>query len=96
MVAAYHYLGTPIPRFWGKAELRDFAPLPREISRYGRLGVKFFIIISGFVISMSSWGRIPAHFTVSRTTRRFPAHWDLIWSPESAGHSGWRARSDAS
>ncbi|MEU9288440.1 acyltransferase [Streptomyces sp. NPDC048275] len=78
MVAAYHFLGTPTPRFWGKAELRDFAPFLHEISRYGWLGVEFFFIISGFVICMSCWGRTPAQFTVSRISRLFPAYWCTV------------------
>ncbi|MEU8972068.1 acyltransferase [Streptomyces monashensis] len=78
MVAAYHYLGTPTPHFWGRAELRDFAPFLHEISRYGWLGVEFFFAISGFVICMSCWGRTPAQFTVSRVARLFPAYWCAV------------------
>ncbi|MFJ8107203.1 acyltransferase family protein [Streptomyces sp. NPDC096132] len=78
MVAAYHFLGTPTPHFWGKTELRDFAPLLHEISRYGWLGVEFFFIISGFVICMSCWGRTPGQFTVSRLSRLFPAYWCAV------------------
>lgn len=79
MVAAYHFLGTPTPHFWGKTEVRDFAPFLHEISRYGWLGVEFFFIISGFVICMSSWGRTPAQFTVSRISRLFPAYWCSVF-----------------
>ncbi|WP_416985432.1 acyltransferase family protein [Streptomyces sp. T028] len=78
MVAAYHFLGTPTPHFWGRAELRDFAPFLHEISRYGWLGVEFFFAISGFVICMSCWGRTPAQFTVSRVARLFPAYWCAV------------------
>ncbi|MEU9149507.1 acyltransferase [Streptomyces sp. NPDC048417] len=78
MVAAYHFLGTPTPHFWGRAELRDSAPLLHEISRYGWLGVEFFFLISGFVICMSCWGRTPAQFTVSRISRLFPAYWCAV------------------
>ena len=78
MVAAYHFLGTPTPRFWGKTELRDFAPFLHEISRYGWLGVEFFFLISGFVICMSCWGRTPAQFTISRISRLFPAYWCAV------------------
>jgi peptidoglycan/LPS O-acetylase OafA/YrhL len=78
MVAAYHFLGTPTPHFWGKTELRDIAPFLHEISRYGWLGVEFFFIISGFVICMSCWGRTPAQFTVSRVSRLFPAYWCTV------------------
>lgn len=78
MVAAYHYLGTPTPHFWGKTELSDFAPFLHETSRYGWLGVEFFFIISGFVICMSCWGRTPAQFSVSRVSRLFPAYWCTV------------------
>ncbi|MFI5557425.1 acyltransferase family protein [Streptomyces sp. NPDC051738] len=78
MVAAYHFLGTPTPHFWGRTELRDFAPILHEISRYGWLGVEFFFLISGFVICMSCWGRTPAQFTVSRISRLFPAYWCAV------------------
>ncbi|WP_200423409.1 acyltransferase [Streptomyces sp. Y2F8-2] len=78
MVAAYHFLGTPTPHFWGRAGLRDFAPFLHEISRYGWLGVEFFFAISGFVICMSCWGRTPAQFTVSRIARLFPAYWCAV------------------
>ncbi|MEU6493613.1 acyltransferase [Streptomyces sp. NPDC046984] len=78
MVAAYHFLGTPTPHFWGRTALRDFAPLLHEISRYGWLGVEFFFTISGFVICMSCWGRTPAQFTVSRIARLFPAYWCAV------------------
>ncbi|MGW2683313.1 acyltransferase family protein [Streptomyces sp. NPDC001414] len=78
MVAAYHFLGTPTPHFWGRVELRAFAPFLHEISRYGWLGVEFFFLISGFVICMSCWGRTPAQFTVSRIARLFPAYWCAV------------------
>ena len=78
MVAAYHFLGTPTPHFWGQTELRDFAPFLHETSRYGWLGVEFFFAISGFVICMSCWGRTPAQFTVSRIARLFPAYWCAV------------------
>ncbi|MFJ9867835.1 acyltransferase family protein [Streptomyces sp. NPDC101165] len=78
MVAAYHFLGTPTPHFWGRTELRDLAPFLHEISRYGWLGVEFFFAISGFVICMSCWGRTPAQFAVSRIARLFPAYWCAV------------------
>ncbi|MFE2098548.1 acyltransferase [Streptomyces sp. BK340] len=78
MVAAYHFLGTPTPHFWGRTELRDLTPFLHEISRYGWLGVEFFFVISGFVICMSCWGRTPAQFTVSRVARLFPAYWCAV------------------
>ncbi|MGW2486406.1 acyltransferase family protein [Streptomyces sp. NPDC001606] len=78
MVAAYHFLGTPTPHFWGRTELREFAPFVHEISRYGWLGVEFFFAISGFVICMSCWGRTFAQFVVSRIARLFPAYWCAV------------------
>ncbi|WUS45328.1 acyltransferase [Streptomyces mirabilis] len=78
MVAAYHFLGTPTPHFWGRTELRDLTPFLHEISGYGWLGVEFFFLISGFVICMSCWGRTPAQFAVSRISRLFPAYWCAV------------------
>ncbi|MFF4137395.1 acyltransferase family protein [Streptomyces mirabilis] len=78
MVAAYHFLGTPTPHFWGRTELRDLAPFLHDIGGYGWLGVEFFFLISGFVICMSCWGRTPAQFAVSRISRLFPAYWCAV------------------
>ncbi|MFJ8160213.1 acyltransferase family protein [Streptomyces sp. NPDC096136] len=78
-VAAYHYLGTPTPRFWGEAyALPQAAPLLHAVSGYGWLGVEAFFLISGFVICMSCWGRTPAQFAVSRIARLFPLYWAVV------------------
>ncbi|MFJ8387771.1 acyltransferase family protein [Streptomyces sp. NPDC094438] len=78
-VAAYHYLGTPTPRFWGEAyDLPQAAPLLHAVSGYGWLGVEAFFLISGFVICMSCWGRTPAQFAVSRIARLFPLYWAVV------------------
>ncbi|WP_078966496.1 acyltransferase family protein [Streptomyces sp. WM6378] len=78
-VAAYHYLGTPTPRFWGEAhDLPQAAPLLHAVSGYGWLGVEAFFLISGFVICMSCWGRTPAQFAVSRISRLFPLYWAVV------------------
>ncbi|WP_438289659.1 acyltransferase family protein [Streptomyces sp. HUAS TT7] len=78
-VAAYHYLGTPTPRFWGEAyDLPQAAPLIHAVSGYGWLGVEAFFLISGFVICMSCWGRTPAQFAVSRIARLFPLYWAVV------------------
>ncbi|MFF0220426.1 acyltransferase family protein [Streptomyces vinaceus] len=78
-VAAYHYVGTPTPRFWGEQyDLQQAAPLLHAISGYGWLGVEAFFLISGFVICMSCWGRTPAQFAVSRIARLFPLYWAVV------------------
>ncbi|MEV0262892.1 acyltransferase [Streptomyces sp. NPDC050617] len=78
-VAAYHYLGTPTPHFWGETyDLPRAAPLLHAISGYGWLGVEAFFLISGFVICMSCWGRTPAQFAVSRIARLFPLYWAVV------------------
>ncbi|GAA0393444.1 acyltransferase [Streptomyces luteireticuli] len=85
-VAAYHYLGTPTPRFWGEAyDLPQAAPLLHAISGYGWLGVEAFFLISGFVICMSCWGRTPAQFAVSRIARLFPLYWAVVLLIVAAG-----------
>ncbi|MFI6054576.1 acyltransferase family protein [Streptomyces violascens] len=78
-VAAYHYIGTPTPRFWGEAyDLPQAAPLLHAVSGYGWLGVEAFFLISGFVICMSCWDRTPAQFAVSRISRLFPLYWAVV------------------
>jgi len=78
-VAAYHYLGTPTPDFWGKGrDLPVAAPLLHTVSGYGWLGVEAFFLISGFVICMSCWGRTPAQFAISRVARLFPLYWAVV------------------
>ncbi|MGW1835399.1 acyltransferase family protein [Streptomyces sp. NPDC002067] len=77
-VAAYHFLGTTTPHFWGAYNLRESVPVLHELSRYGWLGVEFFFMISGFVICMSCWGRTPAQFVVSRVSRLFPTYWCAV------------------
>ncbi|MFB7630380.1 acyltransferase family protein [Streptomyces sp. NPDC056149] len=77
-VAAFHYVGTTTPHFWGENDPRQFAPALHEISRYGWLGVEFFFLISGFVICMSCWGRTPVQFAVSRVSRLFPSYWCVV------------------
>ncbi|KNB53130.1 acyltransferase family protein [Streptomyces caatingaensis] len=85
-VAAYHYLGTPTPRFWGEDyDLPRAAPLLHAISGYGWLGVEAFFLISGFVICMSCWGRTPAQFAVSRIARLFPLYWAVVLIIVAAG-----------
>ncbi|EMF01719.1 acyltransferase [Streptomyces mobaraensis NBRC 13819 = DSM 40847] len=85
-VAAYHYLGTPTPRFWGEAhDLPREAPLLHAISGYGWLGVEAFFLISGFVVCMSCWGRTPAQFAVSRIARLFPLYWAVVLIIVAAG-----------
>ncbi|MFE0043731.1 acyltransferase family protein [Streptomyces albireticuli] len=85
-VAAYHYVGTPTPRFWGEAyDLPQAAPLLHAISGYGWLGVEAFFLISGFAICMSCWGRTPAQFAVSRIARLFPLYWAVVLIIVAAG-----------
>jgi len=77
-VMAFHFLGIQHNwHIWGENP-HSFAPKVHDASLYGFLGVEFFFLISGFVISMSSWGRTPKQFFVSRIARLFPAYWFAI------------------
>lgn len=87
-VAAYHFVGTPTPDFWGTdtaRDLPDVAPTLHPVSGYGWLGVEAFFLISGFVICMSCWGRSPAQFAVSRLGRLFPVYWAVVLLIVAAG-----------
>lgn len=87
-VAAYHFVGTPTPDFWGTETARNLpevAPTLHPVSGYGWLGVEAFFLISGFVICMSCWGRSPAQFAVSRIGRLFPVYWAVVLLIVAAG-----------
>jgi peptidoglycan/LPS O-acetylase OafA/YrhL len=62
---------------WGRPSSEVFGSAYVAAS-YGWVGVPLFFIISGFVISMSSWGRTSAQFAVSRFVRLFPAYWVCV------------------
>jgi peptidoglycan/LPS O-acetylase OafA/YrhL len=76
MVCSYHYggRGGDISNAWGRDPSHVFPQLAGAFS-YGPLGVQIFFVISGFVISMSGWGRSLKDFAVSRITRLYPAYW---------------------
>lgn len=76
-VSGYHYLGIKTPTQWGVSPLVFAYPLHHALM-YGWLGVEAFFVISGFVICMSSWGRTPGQFAVSRISRLYPAYWCAI------------------
>ncbi|WP_369216768.1 acyltransferase family protein, partial [Streptomyces flavofungini] len=79
MVAAYHYGGRDgeIADAWGSSPRVQF-PTASEWFAYGCLGVQVFFVISGFVISMSGWGRPLRAFFASRASRLLPSYWAAI------------------
>ncbi|MFC4032835.1 acyltransferase family protein [Streptomyces polygonati] len=79
MVCTYHYggRGGDITTAWG-ASASDLFPHVAGPFSYGPLGVQIFFIISGFVISMSGWGRSVKDFAISRITRLYPAYWAAL------------------
>ncbi|WP_051951341.1 acyltransferase family protein [Actinacidiphila yeochonensis] len=79
MVCAYHYggRGGDISTAWGRDPNHVFPHLAGAFS-YGPLGVQIFFVISGFVISMSGWGRTVKEFAISRITRLYPAYWTAL------------------
>lgn len=46
-----------------------------HFSYFGYLGVPFFFILSGFVITASALNRTPLQFALSRVVRLYPAFW---------------------
>ncbi|MFG2295038.1 acyltransferase family protein [Streptomyces sp. NPDC048603] len=76
MVALYHFGGRngDVSKAWG-ASPRELFPDAAPWFAYGPLGVQFFFVISGFVISMSAWGRPLRSFLASRVARLYPAYW---------------------
>ncbi|MEV0642834.1 acyltransferase [Streptomyces sp. NPDC050619] len=79
MVAAYHYggRGGDVTRAWGSSAADQFPTLHNYFA-YGPLGVQIFFVISGFVISMSGWGRTLQSFFASRASRLMPAYWAAV------------------
>jgi len=55
--------------------MRNFAPLPLEVFELGHLGVAFFFVLSGFVLTWSARpGVAPTTFWFRRFARIWPAH----------------------
>ena len=52
----------------------DMLEVPGDLARYGYLGVSVFFAISGYVISLSTEGRLPFAFAVSRFARLWPIY----------------------
>jgi len=75
MVFFFHFAGKEdVEKFWGTSPGKLFPQLS-QVATYGDLGVDLFFLISGFVISMSGWGRSPGRFAISRAVRLYPAYW---------------------
>ncbi len=55
-------------------EQSDFCGLIK-LTYFGYLGVPFFFILSGFVITSSALNRDPLRFALSRVVRLYPAFW---------------------
>lgn len=77
LVVVFHLAAAAGPNVWGQTAAEVFGPVYVAAS-YGWVGVPLFFLISGFVIPMSSWGRTPAQFAVSRFVRLFPAYWVCV------------------
>ncbi|WP_372511392.1 acyltransferase family protein [Streptomyces cylindrosporus] len=79
MVAVYHFGGRDgeVSRAWGSSAREQFPTLHTYFA-YGCLGVQVFFVISGFVISLSGWGRPLKSFFASRAARLLPAYWAAV------------------
>jgi len=79
-VVGFHYVGlipTSFEKMWGESP-DDLFTRTNKVFAFGRLGVDFFFIISGFVIAMSAWGRTPREFFISRVSRLYPMYWVAV------------------
>jgi peptidoglycan/LPS O-acetylase OafA/YrhL len=75
-VMCYHYFYNGIAN--GKVTSIDHIPELIVWSKYGYLGVDFFFMISGYVISTSSINRSASEFAISRAQRIYPAFWFAV------------------
>lgn len=87
MVVFYHYFNI--------GPSLNVYPVPFEaalpFARYGYLGVEWFFMISGFVITLSAENRTASAFLLGRFTRLFPLFWvccTLTWLGVKALHGG--------
>lgn len=69
-VLFFHYFFNGISN--GKISSFSEYPFLKDFAKYGYLGVYFFFIISGFVISLSMQGRTISQFAQSRILRLWP------------------------
>jgi len=78
-VVGFHYTAfeSAVRAAWGVPGPEAFPGL-NAVTSYGWLGVELFFLISGFVISMSCWGRDVDAFFRSRVARLFPAYWAAV------------------
>lgn len=78
MVVLYHFLFMSWTEPAGNAGIRDVIgaapPLPAFLpwASVGWVGVEVFFVISGFVITMSAYGKTPGRFARDRFARIFP------------------------
>lgn len=68
-VVFYHY-----SIFFKESDFLGFI----KLTYFGYLGVPFFFILSGFVITASAMNRPPLKFALSRAVRLYPAFWGAL------------------
>ena len=71
-IIGYHFIPSH-EEAWGE-DVAAFGTALKAVLQYAWLGVEAFFVISGFVICMSSWGRSPSRFFISRVSRLMPAY----------------------
>ena len=49
------------------------------VTHFGKIGVEFFFIISGYVIYYSAQNKTPGEFAFSRIKRLYPAFWFAVF-----------------
>ena len=80
-VLGYHFT-VRNSQAWGQSPAEVFPNVGQWLV-YGSLGPELFLVISGFVILMTAWGRTVANVAASRIARLFPAHWSGVLLTEA-------------
>jgi len=75
-VILYHYFYSGVQT--GYVTSIDYIEPVAHVAKYGKLGVSFFFMISGYVIFYSALNKSAYEFLVSRMKRLYPSYWFAV------------------